>query len=83
MKTVSIGSLVKYVDEHSVERDALCTQQWGQGEYDEAIGGPAINIVFVSLNEKETDQYGRQTKHETSVVHRAKQGAPGKFWYQP
>jgi len=83
MKKLSIGDAVVYVDEFGQERPALVTNNWGTSEYDPEKGGGAINVVFVSNNSSETDSYGRQTKHETSVVHRAQQSAPGKYWFQP
>lgn len=83
MKQLSIGGAVVYVDEFGQERPALVTQNWGTSEYDPEKGGPAINVVFVSNSDKETDTYGRQMKHETSVVHRAQQMAHGKYWFQP
>jgi hypothetical protein len=72
---VEVGSHVRFVDQKGVERDALVqvahTQQ-------------CVNLVFVSGDEKRTDNYGRQVQHETSVSHRTQmEGVPGFFWYDP
>ena len=41
---------------------------------------PSLNVVFVSSDASKQDQYGRQTEHETSVVHQSLQAAHGMYW---
>jgi hypothetical protein len=83
MKTINIGERVIYVDPIGVEHDALITANWGAKEYDETKTlTTAINVVYVSGDEKRTDQYGRQTLHETSVTHQSSTSAHGRYWYQ-
>ena len=38
------------------------------------------NLVFVNPDEGMTDSYGRQTAHDSSVVHESNQTAHGNFW---
>jgi hypothetical protein len=85
MKTVKNGDPVVYVDHFGKERAALVTQTWGKDgtkEYDPANACLSINVVFVTDNPAETDSYGWQTKHDTSVPHKSNQSAPGNFWFQ-
>jgi hypothetical protein len=75
-----IGSLVVFVDPHSVPRPALLTQVWQPwGDSQE----PSVNLVFVSGDENRKDSCGRQTEHSTSVPHRSNQAAPGLYWKWP
>ncbi len=46
-------------------------------------GEPGCNLVFVSSEVDKTDPYGRQIERATSVVHRSKQPAHGRFWMWP
>lgn len=73
---VKIGDAVTYVDQFGVEHNALVTQVWSGGP------PPGINCVYVSDNEDERDQYGRQIRREaTSVQHERGVGeTPGRFW---
>lgn len=86
MKTVQIGSAVQVLDENGVQHHGIVTNCWPSvAEYDEATGGPAINVVFVSADESKTDCYGRQTEHLSSTMHRNAAGAaacPGRKWWQ-
>lgn len=84
-RKVNIGTRVKVKDEFAVEHDALVTNAWPDGvEYDDAgTVNLAINVVFVSSDPSKQDQYGRQTEHLTSVMHRSACGdCPGRHWWQ-
>lgn len=74
---VAVGKAVKYVDHQGVERDALVTTIHGPAEKN-----PSINVVFVSGDESRQDGYGRQTEHDSSVVHKSQQYAHGNYWYE-
>lgn len=73
---VQIGGVVTYVDPVGVEHNALVTQVWSPAEH------PGLNLTYVSDNEDEKDQYGRQIKRDaTSVSHESQIGqTPGRFW---
>lgn len=71
---MQIGDAVEYVDEVAKPHDALVTAIHGVGET------PSVNLVLVTSDEAQTDQYGRQIKRETSVVHNSHQMAHGRFW---
>jgi len=71
---VAIADAVLFVDPHGQEHDALVTAVHGTDEY------PSINLVFGTLDDALTDQYGRQISRYTSVVHRSKQAAHGMYW---
>lgn len=97
MDKLKIGQGVQFVDQHGVERDAIITAVWdGRSEYwtdgEPRMGGEGghpltdpmhatINLVIVSGNENEHDNYGRQTKHETSVPHQRNTTSPGYYWF--
>ena len=74
-----IGAHVSFVDEYAVAHHAICTQVWDAGD-PEKYPTPAINLLFVSDDESQTDQYGRQIVRKTSVVHHSQQSAHG-FYY--
>lgn len=74
MVKVQVGQSVKFVDENSVEHDALVTAVWGETN-------PAINLIYVSTNVEKSDTYGRQTERHSSVVHNASQPAHGMYWH--
>jgi len=77
---MDIGSHVFYVDERGIQHHALVTANWNITEADP---NGSLNLVYVSDNEAETDQYGRQIKREaTSVVHETKQSAHGRYWFR-
>lgn len=44
---------------------------------------PCINLLYVSSEESEQDQYGRQIKREASVVHIASNTAGANCWQWP
>lgn len=75
-----IGRPCIYVDPKSVEHSAIINACWSTIE----DGIPhSVNLVYVSDQEAKRDQYGRQVEHDTSVVHRSKQGAHGRYFYMP
>lgn len=74
---MEIGDAVRYTDAHGKQHAAIVTQVW---EIPAGATEPSINLVYVSPEESETDQYGRQIKRNTSVAHRDTQGAPGNYW---
>lgn len=80
-KQLNIGDHIIFVDEHRVRHDALVTQVWeNMSGSDEP---PGCNLVYVIGDERREDQYGRQTEHRTSVVHKDNQAAPGWMWHWP
>lgn len=72
---MDIGSTVEYVDPVGRAHSALVTANWGADSPTRAL-----NLVYVSEDEAEHDQYGRQIKRDTSVVHESVQPAHGRFW---
>lgn len=78
-----VGSAVTYVDERGQKHDALITQRWDGLTVD--AGDPiapnaAVNLLYVSDDTAETDQYGRQIKRVSSVQGESAVTAPGRFW---
>lgn len=83
-----IGQHIIFVDPFGKRRDALVTIWWAGGSneisaYRSANGEPGCNLVVVVDDEKKTDNYGQQTEHFTSVVHKTKQPAHGNYWCWP
>lgn len=74
-KDFGIGSHVIYIDTLGRERPALVTNMFGPLE-----SNPSINVVFVNLDEDQTDSYGRKTERASSVVHHSYQYAHGNKW---
>ena len=70
------GEVVTYVDEVSVEHDALVTVYWG-GESE----GSALNCVYVTKDDTKRDPYGQQLERASSVS-RFREGvtAHGRYW---
>lgn len=80
----NVGQHVVYVDQYGKRHDALITIWWSAYEpYLSETGQPGCNLVLVSGEEAKTDSYGRQIERETSVVHRSKQVAHGRYWCWP
>jgi hypothetical protein len=75
---MEVGDHVIYIDPVGKEHKALVTANWGKD-----TPMKSLNIVYVSDNEAETDSYGRQIKHDTSVVHESAQPAHGRKWREP
>lgn len=75
VKDFGIGSHVIYIDTLGRERPALVTNMFGPLE-----SNPSINVVFVNIDEDQTDSYGRKTERASSVVHHSHQYAHGNKW---
>jgi hypothetical protein len=79
-----VGQHIVYVDPKGQRREALVTVWWSGDqrvpEYVSESGEPGCNVVIVSDDDQRTDKYGRQIEHETSVVHKSKQVAHGRYW---
>lgn len=68
----NLGQKVVYVDSKGVDHDALVTCVWSE---------TCINVVYVSDNPNEKDDYGWQIKRETSVTKATVEGqAHGRYW---
>lgn len=65
-KAQETGDVVIYVDPTGKPHNALITAWWGKD---------CCNLVYVDSDYKKKDDYGRQTKHETSVS-RKREGHP-------
>lgn len=68
---VKVGSSVTYVDPVGVEHSALVTAVWSE---------QCINIVYVSVDETQTDAYGRKIVRETSLMKHNEYSAHGRYW---
>lgn len=75
-KSPGIGDSVFYTDEVGVEHTAIVTANWGGIDNPDA----SINVVYVSDDESQRDQYGRQIVRQTSVVPKHNQPAHGRFY---
>lgn len=75
MSTLRIGGSVTFVDTRGRQCPALVTNIHGEIEHN-----PAINVAFVSLDEAQTDDYGRKTARASSVVHSSNQSAHGNYY---
>jgi hypothetical protein len=71
-----VGTACVYTDEYAVSHPALFTAVWGIDEQ----GPVSANVVYVSGEQDERDQYGRQIRRQTSVVRRDRQAAHGRFF---
>lgn len=69
-----VGETVIYHDPHNKPHNALVTAVWGV---------TCINLLYVSDNPAETDQYGRQLKRVSSNSHKSLNTAPGNYWRWP
>lgn len=76
MASPKIGDAIKVVDEVGVEHDALVTVYWGG----EDPTGP-LNAVYVSSDASKHDPYGRQLERLSSLSHKSKTSAPGRYWF--
>jgi hypothetical protein len=75
-----IGDVVTYVDPHGREYKALVTAVW-PFEYDALGNKPAgLNLVVVSQDPSQTDDYGRQIIRPSSIPHKTCQPAPANYW---
>ncbi len=75
---VLAGQAVKVVDEHGILHDALCEQNWSDGD---TRPSTCINVVFVTADHKKGDTFGFQKEHLSSCTHASLQTAPGRYWY--
>lgn len=75
---MKIGDAVEYVDQSKRSCTALLTAVHGPEDQENVT----VNLVFVSHDPNRQDRYGRQTEHESSIVHESMQGAGGFFWRQ-
>lgn len=73
---MQIGDVVVYHDTKGKAHNALVTTAWGDDK-------SAINLAYVSGDDAERDQYGRQTKRESSVTHVSRSGVHGRYWRKP
>lgn len=73
---MKISDAVIFVDQLGVEHNALLTAVHGTTDQFD----PSVNLLYVSGNTTESDQYGRQINRESSVVHTSSQGAHGNYW---
>lgn len=71
----NVGDVVTYVDEVSVEHDALVTVYFG-GERPDG----ALNCVYVSSDPKKNDPYGQQLERASSVSRQSEHTAHGRYW---
>lgn len=78
------GEKVIYVDEFGNKRDALITKWWGGASlipaYVSETGELGCNLVYVTNDPLKTDSYGDQLERATSVVHKSKQIAHGRYY---
>lgn len=77
MQGLKVGGLVVFVDALGAQHNALVTAIWGDPEK-----VPCINVVFVGAEEL-VDNYGRQIKRNTSLVHKSQQPAHGNYYMMP
>jgi hypothetical protein len=69
------GDVVTYVDQLSVEHDALVTVYWG-GEQPNG----ALNCVYVTNDVNKRDPYGQQLERASSVSRQSEHTAHGRYW---
>lgn len=73
------GKPVVFTDAYGRNHNGLITRVWAfNGENHDNPW--SLNLVVVSDNEDENDQYGRQIKRHTSVVRKDCQGAHGMYF---
>ena len=72
---LEVGCCVTFTDQRYVDHDALVTAIHGDPGQK-----PCVNLVFVRGEEDRQDCYGRQTEHESSVVHATNNSAGGYCW---
>lgn len=70
-----VGKAVIVVDSKGRPHDGLVTADWRGGN---EFG--ALNVVYVNMDEGQTDSCGQKIARDTSVVHRTQQSAPGRYW---
>lgn len=85
---MKIGDAVIVVDSFGKQHSGILTNIFGQGTPEEhkAVYGswPCANVVFVSDDERKTDQYGRQLERFTSFPHKSTMpGVNGMYFLFP
>jgi hypothetical protein len=80
MSMIGIGDTVEFVDPYAKPHKALVTTVFQSGHPGDDGPKPSVNLVYVSDDDSQTDQYGRQIARKTSVVHESHQAAHGLFW---
>ena len=76
---VKITDVVTFVDATGVPHNALVTAVFEGAQGEETP--PSVNVVYVSDDSAEHDQYGRQlAERVTSIVHKSSQSALSFFW---
>ncbi len=85
---LEVGQHAVYVDEDRKHHQALITAVWGEPKRSEEgddnhpwESWPCINLLWVSDEESQQDQYGRQIERRTSVPHAYDSSAPGFCWF--
>lgn len=69
-----ISDIVTYRDSNGVDHNAFVTAVHGQEE------SPALNVAFVSADEKRHDGYGRAIQRATSIPHASYRSVTGICW---
>jgi len=84
-----VGDAIVFTDEYGRDINALVTAVFGEAgvlESPHYPGGkslsmPCLNAVWVSVDERKQDPYGRQIERDhTSIVHAHGQPAGGIYW---
>lgn len=79
-----VGDAVIFHDAYGKPHNALITCVHGSFEHSFRDHGiPCVNLIHVSGEQAKQDQYGRQTEHSSSAVHKSRQGAHGNYWRWP
>ncbi len=73
-RMAEVGEVVIFTDSKSVDHNAIVTIVWGMY---------CINLIRLSDNPDEKDQYGRQIKRETSVQFMSETTAHGNYFRYP
>jgi hypothetical protein len=77
-----VGDCVTYVDIRGQAYKALVTAVW-PFEYDaEGKKPPGLNLVIVSADNTQQDDYGRQIIRPCSILHKSLQAAPANYWVE-
>jgi hypothetical protein len=75
-----VGGIVIYVDPRGRKYKALVTAVW-PFEYGKDKE-PGLNLVIVSADPDQYDDYGRQIIRPSSVPHQTSQAAPANYWIE-
>lgn len=66
-----------YTDRWGKKHLALVTERFPSSR---DIMHPTVNVVYITDNTKQRDQYGTQKKRGLNVPHRSNQSGPGHYW---